>query len=380
MNFTISQEQTMLKDALTRFLKDRYSFEQRRTILETDGYSADIWADFATSLGIIGAALPEAAGGLAGGPVETMIVMEALGAALVLEPYLETAVIGGGLLKRDTGATAAALLRAVVAGDARTALAAGEPTSRYAPNNVSTLARRDGDGWRIAGDKSVVVSAPMATHYLVVARTAGERCDRDGISVFIMPAGTPGILRHDYRLIDGRTASDIRFDDVAVPADGLLGEAGAALPLVEQVLDEATAAICSEAVGGMRRMLDDTVAYTKQRRQFGQPLSNFQVLQHRMVDMYMALELAVSAVYLATLRLDADPVTRAQAVSAAKATIAKSARMIGENAVQLHGGMGMTDELAVGHYFKRATTISGEFGTADYHIARYGALDQTRAA
>lgn len=379
MNFTLSEEQVMLQDAVSRFLREKYGFEDRRRLTSESASSPAIW-DGIASLGILGAALPEELGGLGGGPVEMMVVMEALGQALVVEPYLETAVIGGGLLKRSDGARARQLLDAMVAGEARFAWAAGEPTSRYALEDVSTTARRDGEGWIINGAKSVVDAAPVATHLLLSARTSGDRRDRIGISLFLVDKHVAGISAHEYRLIDDRSAADLRFDNVRVPADALLGAEGQSLPVMEQVRDEAIAALCSEAVGGMRRMLQDTIDYTKQRRQFGQPLASFQVLQHRMVDMYMALEQAISAVYLATLKLDADPVTRACAASAAKATIAQSARYIGQNAVQLHGGMGMTDELAVGHYFKRATVIESQFGSRDFHLARYAELTRPAAA
>lgn len=379
MNFELSEEQVMLKDAITRFLREQYSFEDRRRLVLEGSSSPAIWKDIA-SFGILGAAVPEELGGMAGGPVETMVIMEALGQALVVEPYLETAVIGGGLLKRIEGERVHALLSAMVAGEVKFAFAAGEPTSRYNLTDISTVGRPDAGGWVIDGAKSVVYGAPDATHFIVTARTSGEQRDRAGVSLFLVEAGTAGITAHNYRLIDGRGAADLEFNGVRVAGDALLGIEGQSLPLIEQVMDEAIAAVCAEAVGGMRRMLEDTIEYTKQRRQFGQPLSSFQALQHRMVDMYMALEKAVSAVYLVTLKLDADPVERALAASAAKATIAQCARFIGQNAVQLHGGMGMTDELAVGHYFKRATMIEYELGSRDFHVARYAELSRKAAA
>jgi alkylation response protein AidB-like acyl-CoA dehydrogenase len=377
VDFKFSEEQTMLESAISRFLSDRYSFDKRREILaQHAGFDPVIWGEFATSLGILGATLPEEAGGLAGGAVETMIIMEALGQALVVEPYLETVVIGGGFLKRSVGQLAAALLPAITSGDVRIAFAATEPTARYVPNDIRTTARREGEFWVLNGEKSVVDAAPAATHLIVTARTSGDQRDRSGVSLLIMDKTASGLTCHNYRLIDDRSAADLKFENVRLPAGSLLTGEGQALPLIEQILDEATAAVCAEAVGLMRRMLHDTIEYTKQRRQFGQPLASFQVLQHRMVDMYMALEQSVSAVYLATLKLDADALTRAKSVSAAKASIGQSARMIGQNAVQLHGAMGMTDELPLGHYFKRATVIEGQFGTVDHHIARYAQLSR----
>jgi len=381
MNFDLSPEQSLLKEAVSRFLKDRYSWEERGPIAASaTGFSGALWQALAQDLGILGAALPEASGGLGGGSVETMIIMEALGEVLLLEPYLETAVIGGGFLKRTATDSARKLLGEIVAGNVRIAFAASEPTARYALQDVSTIARREGEYWSLTGTKTVVSAAPLATHLIVSARTAGTQRDRSGISLFLVEPNIKGLTAHTYRTIDDRRAADLQFDRVRVPADALLGEDGRALPLIQQVMDEATAAVCSEAVGAMRRLLHDTIDYAQQRRQFGQPIAQFQVLQHRMVDMYMALEQAVSAVYLATLKLDQPPEERARAVSAAKVTIGKSARFIGQNAIQIHGAMGMTDELAVGNYFKRLTAIENEFGTVDHHLARYATLSRTNAA
>jgi alkylation response protein AidB-like acyl-CoA dehydrogenase len=380
MNFDLSEEQVLLKEAVTRFLRDRYSLEERRRIAaSSDAFSPALWNSFAQDLGILGAVLPEATGGLGGGAIETMIIMEALGEALVLEPYLETAVIGGGFLKRAATESARKMLGEIVAGNVRVAFAAAEPTARYAWRDVSTVARWDGESWLLSGTKTVVSAAPVATHLIVSARTTGAQRDCSGISLFLTEANVMGLAAHAYRTIDDRRAADLVFDRVRVPADALLGEEGNALPIIEQVMDEATAAVSAEAVGAMRRLLHDTIDYAKQRRQFGQPIAQFQVLQHRMVDMYMALEQAVSAVYLATLKLDQPAQERARAVSAAKATIGRSGRFIGQNAIQIHGAMGMTDELSVGNYFKRLTAIENEFGTVDHHLARYAALSQANA-
>jgi alkylation response protein AidB-like acyl-CoA dehydrogenase len=379
MDISLTEEQVMLRDALTRFLREEYDFEKRRVRLAKGGHDSRLWQDFATTLGILGASLPEAHGGLGGGAVETMIIQEALGAALVVEPYLETVVIGGGALQRSGGATAGSLLAGITDGSVRIALAAAEAGARYALANVSTQANRVGGEWRINGSKSVVIGAPVATHWLLLARTSGERRDREGLSLFLIDPAAAGIERHDYRLIDERPASDLVLTDVVLRADALLGEEGGALPILEQVMDEAIAGLCAEAVGVMRRMLEDTVGYARQRRQFGKPLASFQVLQHRMVDMFMQVEEAAAAALLATLRLDGDPVTRGMAASAAKATIARAARFVGQNAIQLHGAMGLTEELAVGHYFKRATAIENQLGSLDHHVARYAALSRQRS-
>jgi alkylation response protein AidB-like acyl-CoA dehydrogenase len=252
-------------------------------------------------------------------------------------------------------------------------LAATEPASADRWQDVSTLAERDGDGWVLTGRKMMAVGASLATQLLVTARTP----DVDGISLFLTDVGAAGIEVHPYRTIDDRRAADIAFHNLRLPSEAMLGEHGQAWASLSRARDEGAAAICSEAVGCMRKVLADTVGYCKQRQQFGQPIGRFQVLQHRMVDMYMELEQSVAAVYLAILNLDADEATRARAVSAGKATVGRAARFIGQQAVQLHGGMGMTEELAIGHYFKRLTAIQYEFGTTDQHIARYAALTRT---
>ncbi|MGY1990732.1 acyl-CoA dehydrogenase family protein [Mycolicibacterium fortuitum] len=380
MDFNLTNEQELLRDGLTKFLASRYNLASSRTAAKTGpGWQPEIWRGFADELGILGATLPEEAGGIGGGPVETMVIAEALGHALVIEPFVDTVVVAGGLLHRCGGAAAAALLEDVVAGSAIVALAATEPTSGDNWRDVSTTARRDGDEWVIDGTKLMAVNAPLATHLLVTARTSGERADTSGISLFLVDIASlsTGFTAHPYRTVDDRRASDLTFADVRVPASTLLGAEGQAWPSLDLARDEGAAAVCAEAVGGMRKVLADTVEYCKQRQQFGLPIGSFQVLQHRMVDMHMEVEQAAAAVYLAVLNLDAEPPQRAKAVSAAKATIGRAARFVGQNAVQLHGGMGMTEELAIGHYFKRLTAVQYEFGSTDYHVGRYAEL--TRA-
>lgn len=363
VNFELSEEQAMLRDMLRRYLREQYDFETRRARVSVGrGQDAALWRALA-ELGILGVLLPEAAGGMGGGPIETMLVSELLGEALVAEPFLETVVIGAALLAG--GGTRAEDLLAEIAGGAVRIASSLEPTMLAAEPAPG--------GWHLRGRLSVVVGAPGASHLVVAARTTG-----DGPSLFLVEAGTPGVTVQSYQLIDDRPAGDVAID-AHLPADALLGAPGAAGPAIEAVLDAARAALCAEAVGVLRRMLDDTVEFARQRRQFGQPLASFQALQHRMVDMFLALEQAVSASHLATLNLGAPPEARARAVAAAKATIGKAARFIGENAVQLHGAMGMTDELAVGHYFKRATVIAQSFGSTDAQVARYAALMRAAA-
>jgi alkylation response protein AidB-like acyl-CoA dehydrogenase len=318
----------------------------------------------------------ESTPGVGGGAVETMIIMDLLGEALVLEPFLETVVIGGGLLRRDGSLSSKSLLAEIALGRARIAFACGEPETRYALNHVSTRAHRDGDGWRISGMKNIVFGAPLATHIIVSARTHGQRTDADGISLFLVEIGVVGLKIYPYTTLDERRAADVGFEDVKLPEAALLGKLGQALPLIDLVMDEATAALCAEATGAMRRLVDDTIEYTRHRRQFGQPISQFQSLQHRMADMYIALEKARSAVILANLKWNHSPVDRSLAVSAAKTTINECGRFIGQNAVQLHGGMGMTQDLAIGAYFKRLTVIGNQFGTSDHHLDRYARLSR----
>jgi alkylation response protein AidB-like acyl-CoA dehydrogenase len=371
MDFNLSKEQELLRDGLGRFLSTRYDLEKSRAAAKTGaGWQPDIWRGFADELGILGAALPEDVGGIGGGPVEVMVIAEALGHALVVEPYVDTVVVAGGLLQRAGGQAATALLEKVAAGTAIVALAAAERTSGEHWQDVSTVADRDGDAWLVRGSKIVAMSAPLATHLLVTARTSG------GLSLFLAEtdSASTGIETHSYRTVDDRRAADLVFDGLRLPASALLGEQGNAWPSLAKARDEGAAAICSEAVGCMRKVLADTVEYCKQRQQFGQPIGSFQVLQHRMVDMYLELEQAVAAVYLAVLNLEAEPAARARAVSAAKATVGRAARFIGQQAVQLHGGMGMTEELAIGHYFKRLTALQFEFGSTDFHVARYAEL------
>jgi alkylation response protein AidB-like acyl-CoA dehydrogenase len=372
MDFNLSHEQQLLRDGLTKFLATRYDLEKSRSAAKAGaGWQPDIWRAFADELGLLGAALPEDVGGIGGGPVEVMVIAEALGHALVIEPYVDTAVVAAGLLRRAGGEVATGLLENIVAGRAIVALAAAEAASGDHWQDAATTARRDGTDWLLDGAKIMAVGVPLSTHLLVTARTAG------GLSLFSADVGTPGVDVHGYRTVDDRRAADLVLDAVRLPADALLGDEGRAWPSLERARDEGAAAVCAEAVGGMRKVLADTVEYCKQRHQFGQPIGSFQVLQHRMVDMHIELEQSVAAVYLAMLNLDADAATRARAVSAAKATIGRAARFIGQNAVQLHGGMGMTEELAIGHYFKRLTAVQYEFGSTDYHVARYAEL--TRA-
>lgn len=381
MDFNYTDTQDMLRDTLARYLADTYDFDRRQKMIASPlGRDPGIWKSLATDLGILSAPFSEDHGGLGGGALENMIMMEELGKVIAIEPYLQTVVIGGGALKAAGGALADALIPEIISGNAIIAFAYAEPQSRYDLANLRTSAKRDGAGYILNGHKGVVYAAPWATHLLVTARTGGSQREAAGVSLFLIDAKTPGIVRRDYPCVDGFQASEVYFENVAVPADALLGAEGAGLPLVEQIVDEATVAVCGEACGVTRKLLEGTLDYTKQRQQFGQPIGRFQVLQHRMADMFLEVEQIASMTLMATLKLDLPMDERKAAVSLAKAKVSRSAKFVGQNAIQTHGGIGITQELAIGHYFKRSTMIEGQFGSADFHLDRFERLTLADAA
>ena len=380
MDFNFTDEQSMLRDTVASYLADNYGFDQRRAIVSKEpGWSPKVWKAFAEELGILGAPFPEDLGGLGGGPVENLVVMEELGKALVVEPYLPTVVVGGGFLKHSGHARAEELIGQIIAGEALFAFAWAEPQGRYNLADIATTAKKDGAGYVLNGQKAAVTGGPFATHLIVTARTSGGQRDAQGVSAFIVEKDAPGVTSRDYPTVDGNRASEIFFENVKLGPEALIGPADHGLPLIEKVVDEAVAATCAEACGVLRKLHEGTLEYTRQRKQFGQPISAFQVLQHRMVDMFIGLEQSISMTYMATIRL-ADEAERAKAVAAAKVQIGKACRFVGQNAIQLHGGMGMTDEMAIGHYFKRATLIESAFGTTDHFLGRYEFLSLGQAA
>ena len=375
MDFSFSEEQRLLRDSLQGFLRNTYDADSRRKAVASDaGWRPEVWRALAQDVGILGAALPEALGGLGGGPVDTMVVMTELGRSLVVEPFLETVVIGAGLLKRIDSPAAREAVEQIIGGELITTLAWGEPTGRYDPADIATTARKDGQGWRLDGKKAVVAAAPWATKLLVTARTGGGQREAQGVSLFLVDKDAVGLSTVDYPTVDGKRASEVTFEGVSLGSDALLGAEGQALPHVEAVLDEARAALCAEAGGVLSELVRQTVDYTKQRRQFGRPIADFQVLQHRMVDMFISAEQSVSMTFMATLKLDLPPAERSAAVSAAKAYVGRACTSVGQAAVQIHGGIGLTEELALSHYFKRATMIEQALGSSDYHHRRYQAL------
>jgi pimeloyl-CoA dehydrogenase small subunit len=370
MDFDLTEEQRLLKESLDRLIGDRYAFEQRKTYGQApDGWSRELWAQYA-ELGLLGLPFPEEYGGSAGGPVETMIAMEAFGRALALEPFLATVVLGGGFLRHGgTAEQCAALVPRIADGSQTFAFAQTERHSRYDLADISTTAARDGAAWLLNGEKGVVLHGDTADKLIVTARIGGSRRDRNGVGVFIVDGNAAGLSRRGYPTQDGLRAAEIALAGVRVAPEGLLGEPGEALPLVERVVDEAIAALCAEAVGTMAAMHELTVDYLKTRRQFGREIGSFQILQHRAVDMLIALEQARSMAMFATMMASHDDAAeRRNAISAAKVQIGRSGRLIGQQAIQLHGGIGMTMEYKVGHYFKRATMIDTMFGDADHHL------------
>lgn len=377
MDLSLSEEQRLLGDAAGRFIAGRYSFEQRRAILQSaEGFSRDIWREFA-DLGWLGLSVPEEFGGLGAGAVETGIVMEALGRALVIEPYLAGAVIAPQLIAAlGSQDQKAELLPQLAEGTSLVVLAQAEPQAGFALENVSTMAIRADEGWRITGRKDLVLGAPWADTLLVVARLSGGQHSRSGIGVLAVPSKAAGVSMTSYQTLDGARAANVVFDE----AEGrLLGDNQDALPAVEKVADSAIAAMVSEATGCMQVLLDTTIAYTKQRIQFGKPLADNQVLRHRMAAMAVRIEEARASALNAVLNVDADPRSRARAASSAKVKVCRAGRFVAEQAVQLHGGMGVTEELNVGAYFKRLMAIDVIFGSPEFHLQRHARLSREAA-
>jgi pimeloyl-CoA dehydrogenase small subunit len=377
MDFDLTDDQRLLKDSVERLISDQYSFEQRKKYMqEPIGYSPGVW-DQLTELGLLSLPFEETLGGFGGGPVETAIVMEAFGRGLLLEPYFATVVLGGGLLRRAAEPSVmGALAPRVASGKLKLAFAHIERHSRYNLADVTTTARKDGSGYVLDGAKSVVLHGDSADQIFVTARLSGERRGRDGIGLFLVDAATPGLSRRGYPTQDGLRGAEVTLANTRVAADALLSDN--ALPAIEHVVDEAIAALCAEAVGVMQAMQDLTLEYLKTRKQFGRPIGSFQVLQHRSVDMLVAVEQARSmALFAAVMAGETDATERRKAIAAAKVQIGRSGRHVGQEAIQLHGGIGMTNEYAVGHYFKRMTMIDQLYGDADTHLtalARLGGL------
>jgi pimeloyl-CoA dehydrogenase small subunit len=375
MDFDLSDEQRLLRDSIERLLKERYAFDDRKKYAAaSEGFSTDLWKQYA-ELGILGLPFGEEHGGFGGGAVETMIVMEAFGHALVLEPYLASVVLAGGLIQRGgTAEQQAAVLPSIADGSRRLAFAHAERQSRYELADMATTAKRDGQAFVLSGEKSLVLHGDSADQLVVTARSAGSRRDRKGIGLFLVDARADGVSRRGYPTQDGMRAAEVSLQNVRVEPAGVLGDPENALPVIERVVDGAIAALCAEAVGAMTDMHAQTVEYLKTRKQFGVTIGSFQALQHRAVEMFVMVEQARSMAMFATMMAqEEDAAERRKAVSAAKVQIGRSGKFVGQQAIQLHGGVGMTQELKVGHYFKRVTMIDLMFGDADYHLARLAA-------
>jgi pimeloyl-CoA dehydrogenase small subunit len=377
MDFELTTDQQMLADGLGRLLTERYDFEHRKAhLFGSPGWSREMWSRYA-EMGLLGLPFAEADGGLGGGPVETMIVSEAFGRALALEPYISTVLLAGGCLRgAGTPAQRAELVPRIAEGSELLAFAHVERQARYDLADVTTTAhRQDGTAdWALNGAKSFVLHADTADKLIVSARVAGKQRDRSGLALFLLDSNTPGISRRAYVMQDGMRAADVTFSNVRVSNEALLGKAGHALPIIERVVDCTIAALCAEAVGAMTRAHELTVDYLKVRKQFGTTIGSFQALQHRAVDMLVMIEQARSlSMYATMMAEDADPKARAQAVSAAKAYVGRAGKLVGEQAIQLHGGIGVTEECAVGHYYRRLTMIDILFGDSAHHLAAVAA-------
>ncbi len=382
MNFEYNEEQRQLADALARVMAKDYSFEARTAIVASaTGCSEGVWHTLA-ELGVLALPFAEEHGGFGGGAVDLMPVMEALGEALVVEPYLSTVGLAAQCIVRSGNpAQQAANLPLVASGEIKLAFAHHERTMRYRPASVALRAVRGNAGWRLDGEKCMVLHGSLADRLVVSARSAGAAGERDGISLFLVDVNAAGVTFRSYRTIDEMPAADVMFDNVVVDDGAVLGEVGGALPVIEAVLDFATALLCAEAVGAMAYANAQTLEYLKTRRQYRTTIGSFQALQHRMVEMMIAHEQAKSMACVACVKVDSeqDPAERSRIVSAAKIRVAQACQLIGKESVQLHGGIGMTDELKLSHTFRRLMAIARQFGDMDYHLARFAQFDRVPA-
>ncbi len=379
MDFEFSEEQRLLREAIAKWAANTYDFDKRRAMLaEGEAWRAH-WAQIA-DMGLLAAPIAEEHGGLGGDAVDVLVIMEEFGKALVTLPFASCVVLAGGAIAACAApAQKEEHLGAIAAGARIFAFAHAEPKARYNLTDVAAAARKDGAGYVLNGAKAVVIGAPQADHLLVSARTSGAQRDRGGITLFAVPKDASGVVCRDYSTVDGFRASEIAFDNVKLGAEHRIGEEGEAFDVIETVTDQAIAAACAEGVGVMRMLQGLTLEYARTRKQFGRAIAEFQVLQHRLVDMFIEVEESVSMAYLAAIKARAPALERAKAVSSAKAKIGRALTFVGENAVQIHGGMGVTDEMRVAHYFKRATMIEAQFGNRDHHVARVRRLSRAAA-
>ena len=374
MDFSLSEVQEMLADSIDKFIENEYAFDARQKYAASEsGYSADVWS-MITELGWTAVPFSEDDGGFDGDQVDTVVIMQRFGRGLVVEPYLANIVLAGGILKRaGTAEQRQRWLQPIIGGELHATLAFTEPQARYDLANIATTATADGDDWVLSGRKGFVINGATSDLIIVPARTAGEQCDASGITMFAVPTDTAGVSLHAYHTVDGLRAAELILDNVRVDANSVLGDVGSGLKMLDETINDATLAICAEAVGIMHVLKDKTIEYAKSRSQFGVPIGSFQALQHRMVDMLTACEQAQSLLLWAAITCSAGGIDAKRAVSSIKYLVGTSGQTVGEEAVQIHGGMGVTWDLDVAHYFKRLTTIGQLFGNADWHLDRLAA-------
>jgi alkylation response protein AidB-like acyl-CoA dehydrogenase len=371
MDFSLSEIQAMLDDSVEKFIANDYDFETRQKCAASErGYSPEVWQTFA-ELGWTSVPFSEEDGGFGGGPADLMVLMLRFGKGLVVEPYLANVVLAGGVLRRVASAEQKQKwLHPIIAGELQAALAYAEPQSRYDIADTRTKAAADGDRWVLSGRKGVVFNGSNAELLIVPARTAGAQNDRDGITLFAVPSDSRGVETRGYPTVDGQQAAEVRLDDVSVNAAAVLGKPGEGFAALDASIDDATLAVCAEAVGIMQIMTDKTVEYSKDRMQFGVPIGSFQALQHRMVDMFTDCEQSYSLLLWATMLAEQGAADAKRAISSIKYQVGTAGRKVGQEAVQIHGGMGVSWEVDIAHYFKRLTTIDQVFGNADWHLDR----------
>ena len=378
MHFELTEEQTLLENMVTAFVRDDYNWETREKIVKTEeGWKPENWYKFA-ELGLLSVPFSEDHGGLGGTAVDSMVVMEQFGKGLVVEPFMPSILLSGNLISKLANETQAnEIIPKIIEGESRYVFAYAEPQSRFDLSDVKTSATKDDDEYTLNGFKSVVFGASMATHIIIAARTSGDQRSEDGITLFLADIKSNGITLQTYPTIDEYRASEVVIENLKISSDMVLGEVDKAYPVVEEVIDLATIAACSEAVGVLQVLKDSTIDYCKQRKQFGQPISKNQAIQHKLVDMMIEYEQAKSILYAAVTADLSNADERKKAVSGAKARIGQSIKFVGESAIQLHGGMGMVDEYMISHYFKRATMLGVLFGNVDFHMKRFVGLTQS---
>ena len=378
MHFELTEEQTLLENMVTAFVRDDYNWETREKIVKTEeGWKPENWSKFA-ELGLLSVPFSEDHGGLGGTAVDSMVVMEQFGKGLVVEPFMPSILLSGNLISKLANESQAnEIIPKIIEGEYRYVFAYAEPQSRFDLSDVKTSATKDGDEYTLNGFKSVVFGASMATHIIIAARTSGDQRSEDGITLFLVDIKSNGITLQTYPTIDEYRASEVVIENLKISSDMVLGEVDKAYPVVEEVIDLATIAACSEAVGVLQVLKDSTIDYCKQRKQFGQPISKNQAIQHKLVDMMIEYEQAKSILYAAVTADLSNADERKKAVSGAKARIGQSIKVVGESAIQLHGGMGMVDEYMISHYFKRATMLGVLYGNVDFHMKRFVGLTQS---